>query len=130
MTRASEPHPYRAGLQAGVLRYQRCAACGAAQTGTRDACSGCGGTRLGWHDAAGRGTVHALTVVHRAPSEAFAALVPYTLVLVDLDEGVRVMAHGTPGLAIGQRVAARPLQAAGQALMGFHPLDPHDEERP
>jgi uncharacterized OB-fold protein len=65
--------------------------------------------------------VYALTAVTRAPSEAFRALVPYTLVLVDLDEGPRVMAHGVPGLHIDQRVRAQPLQAGSLSLMIFHP---------
>jgi uncharacterized OB-fold protein len=46
-------------------------------------------------------------------------MAPYTLVLVDLDEGPRVMAHGSPGLVIGQRVRAEPVVLAGQALVRF-----------
>jgi len=123
MTSDVSVHPYRQGLQQGVLRCQRCRTCGTAQTGTRHACAACGGTTLDWVDTGGRGTVYALTSVHRAPGENFAALVPYTLVLVDLDEGVRVMAHGVPGLAIGDRVAAQAFVHAGRALARFHPLD-------
>lgn len=106
MSAAVPAAPYLDGLAHGVLRYQRCDACLAAQTLARHACRQCGATRLSWHASVGRGTVYATTVVTRAPSEAFRALVPYTLVLVDLDEGFRVMAHGSAGLAIGERVAA------------------------
>jgi uncharacterized OB-fold protein len=113
--------PWRDGLQHGVLRYQRCAECGAAQTLARCACTACGGTHLAWHDASGDGTVYAVTVVQRAPSDAFRALVPYTLLLVDLDEGARVMAHGTPGLAIGDAVTASFHDLAGQRLAVFIP---------
>ena len=109
------------GLAAGVLRYQRCAACGAAQTGQRLACTACGSTMLTWHDAAGTGTVWSASTVHRAPTEAWRAELPYTLVLVTLDEGPRVMAHGTPGLAIGQRVRAEAVTLAGTALVRFVP---------
>jgi hypothetical protein len=42
--------------------------------------------------------------VNRAPAPDFAALIPYDILLVDLDEGFRMMAHGGPGLAIGTRV--------------------------
>jgi uncharacterized protein len=114
-----QPTPFAQGLAAGVLRYQRCSACGSAQTGQRFACTVCGSQQLAWCDAAGSGTVHAVSTVHRAPSEAWRALVPYTLVLVDLDEGPRVMAHGVAGLSIGTRVQARPVQLAGQALLRF-----------
>jgi len=111
--------PFSDGLAAGVLRYQRCSACCTAQTGQRLACSACGSPQLSWHDAAGTGTVWALSTVHRAPTDAWRAAVPYTLVLVTLDEGPRVMAHGVPGLAIGQRVRAEPVVLAGQALLRF-----------
>ena len=113
--------PFAQGLAAGVLRYQRCVACGQALTGQRFACTACGSPQLAWCDAAGSGTMYAASTVHRAPTEAWRALAPYTLVLVDLDEGPRVMAHGTPGLAIGARVVALPVLLAGQALMRFVP---------
>ena len=113
--------PFSQGLAAGRLRYQRCQACGAALTGQRYACTHCASTRLAWCDAAGTGAVYAVSTVHRAPTEAFRALVPYTLVLVDLDEGPRVMAHGAPGLVIGERVAAQPMQVDAQPLIRFDP---------
>jgi uncharacterized protein len=111
--------PFAQGLAAGLLRYQRCTACAAALTGQRFACTGCGGVQLVWCDAAGTGTVWAVSTVHRAPTEAWRALAPYTLVLVDLDEGPRVMAHGKPGLVIGDRVVAQAVTLAGQALVRF-----------
>ena len=118
---ATNPNPFGDGLAQGRLRYQRCSACGLALTGQRFACTGCGGAQLAWCDAAGTGTVYAVSSVHRAPTEAWRALAPYTLVLVDLDEGPRVMAHGAPGLAIGMRVRAQPVQLGGQSLMRFVP---------
>lgn len=108
--------PYAEGLAGGVLRYQRCAQCGTAQTLERLACSHCGSAALAWFAACGDGVVHATTVVHRAPTAEWRALAPYTLVLVDLDEGPRIMAHGTPGLVIGQRVRAQ-----------FHTADPQTD---
>ena len=116
--------PYLDGLERGVLRYQRCTACGAPQTLTRDACTACGAESPAWLDARGVGTVRAVTVVSRAPSDTFRALVPYTLVLVDLDEGARVMAHGEPGVAIGERVVARFFRHGGRALVRFGPTAP------
>lgn len=119
----SENHatPFLDGIAQGVLRYQCCTDCGAPQTLSRYACANCGGSSLQWRDAAGTGTVYATTVVTRAPSDEFRALAPFTLLLVDLDEGSRVMAHGTPGLAIGDRVRAHFLPHAGRHLVVFHP---------
>jgi uncharacterized OB-fold protein len=111
--------PFAQGLAAGVLRYQRCDACGQALTGQRFGCTRCGSADLRWCDAAGTGTVFAVSTVHRAPTEAWRALAPYTLVLVDLDDGPRLMAHGVPGLVIGQRVRAQPVLLAGQPLVRF-----------
>ncbi len=113
--------PFAQGLAAGVLRYQRCDTCGTPLTGQRFACTACGSRQLAWCDAAGTGTVFSASTVHRAPSDAWRALLPYTLVLVDLDEGPRVMAHGAPGLAIGARVLAQPVVLAGLALLRFVP---------
>jgi uncharacterized protein len=111
--------PFVDGLSQRRIRYQACLECGASQSLARYACRQCGSARLEWRDSDGRGTVYATTVVQRAPSDDFRALAPYTLALVDLDEGPRLMAHGTPGLAIGDRVFAEFFQCAGRALVRF-----------
>ena len=98
--------PFVDGLALGLLRHQTCEHCGAVQRHPRLACEHCGSFDLGWREAGGRGSVFAVTVVARAPSDAFRDLVPYTLVLVDLDEGARLMAHAEPGVQIGDRVTA------------------------
>ena len=95
------------GCAAGELRYQRCGACAAVQFYPRGFCLRCGAADVQWQTARGTGTVHALTSVVRAPSDEFRALAPYVILLVDLDEGYRMMAHGAPGLAIGDRVQVR-----------------------
>ncbi|MGO4306869.1 Zn-ribbon domain-containing OB-fold protein [Cupriavidus sp. RAF12] len=116
------PHPpgaYLEGLTAGVVRYQVCETCGAWQPLARHACRQCGGQRLLWRDAGGGATVYAVTEVARAPTEAFRALAPYTLVLATLDEGPRVMGHAEPGVAIGDRVRAGFLTIGTQTLLRF-----------
>lgn len=91
------------------LRYQRCGACGHAQAGASPFCVRCGQAALSGHEAGGGAQVASVTVVHRAPSEAFRAQVPYTLVLVDADEGFRMLARlrSPQAVAIGQRVRLR-----------------------
>ncbi len=110
------------GLQAGVLRYQHCTACGAPQTLARYACRQCGSDQLVWHQAQGKGQIYACTVVTRAPSDEFRALAPYTLALVDLDEGFRLMAHASPGVQIGDAVTAEFFEHQGRKLIRFVPL--------
>ncbi|WP_454733944.1 MULTISPECIES: Zn-ribbon domain-containing OB-fold protein [Cupriavidus] len=119
MTTDQADHPYQSGLDAGIVRYQACADCGAWQPLQRHACRACGGTRLGWRDAAGTATIHSVTEVARAPTDAFRALAPYTLVLATLDEGPRVMAHAEPGVAIGERVRAGFLRHGERTLLRF-----------
>ncbi len=114
--------PFVEGLRRRELRFQACLDCGRAQTLARHACAHCGGTRLDWRTASGRATVHAVTVVARAPSDAFRALAPYTLVLAMLDEGPRLMAHAQPGVRIGERVAAGYFEHAGRVLVRFAPV--------
>lgn len=114
--------PFTDGLRDGVLRYQQCTACGSAQTLARYACQHCGERgALQWRDAAGAATVCAVTEVARAPSEEFRVLVPYTLVIVQLNEGPRLMAHATPGVCIGDRVRAGFFAHQGRTLVRFAP---------
>ncbi|MGO4325792.1 Zn-ribbon domain-containing OB-fold protein [Cupriavidus sp. 2TAF22] len=119
MTTDQASHTYQSGLDAGIVRYQACDDCGAWQPLQRHACRACGSTRLGWRDAGGGATVHAVTEVARAPTDAFRALAPYTLVLATLDEGPRVMAHAEPGVAIGERVRAGFLRHGELTLLRF-----------
>lgn len=110
------------GCALGELRYQRCLACGAAQLQARPFCRRCGAGPV-WAIAHGTGTVYAATRVTRAPTPDFAALAPYDILLVDLDEGFRMMAHGAPGLAIGDRVRSGFLRHGGRALPRFERLE-------
>ena len=44
-------------------------------------------------DAKGKGTIYSYTVIHRAPNRPFEPDVPYTVALVDLDEGCRMLTN-------------------------------------
>lgn len=115
--------PFVAGLGQGVLRYQSCLNCRASQSLARYVCKNCRSSRLEWRDARGIGTVYAISLISRAPSDSFRALLPYTLVLVTLDEGVRLMAHGQAPLKIGDRVVARTFVHDDKPLIIFHALN-------
>lgn len=95
-----------AGIAEGWIGYEACAGCGAAQFYPRGHCTACGSARVSMRRSAGTGTIFSITVVHRPPSPALQPFAPYAIALVDLDEGVRLMAHADPGLAIGARVRA------------------------
>lgn len=108
----------------GVPRLvaQRCGACAAHWLFRREFCPQCGTKPPQALALAGLGTVHAATTVYRAPDDQFRSIAPYTLVLVELDEGVRVMGHGQPGAAIGARVAVTFTEIAGRLMPYFCPI--------
>lgn len=73
---------------AGGPDYQRCEDCGAAIHPRRVTCPVCGSRRLAGARSAGVGVVYATTTVHAREGER-------NVVLVDLDEGFRVMSEVT-----------------------------------
>ena len=93
----SETRAYWSGGAVGELRYSWCSTCSRSLFPPRAFCR-CGG-ETEWRISAGLGSIHSFTVVERAPLESFRADVPYTIALVDLDEGFRIMINlrgGTP----------------------------------
>ena len=55
----------------------------------------------------------------RAPTEELRAHAPYLILLVDAEEGFRLMAHGNPDLQIGDKVRARFRDLAGKKIPYF-----------
>ncbi len=83
--------PYWEAAAQGRLVLQACAACGTLRHYPRLLCTQCFSDAATWHTASGRGHIHSWTVAHHAFHPAFAAELPYTLVTVDLAEGVRAL---------------------------------------
>ena len=101
------------------IAYQACGNCKAAWYFQRSFCPHCGTSAPITLQSAGLGTVHARTLVARAPTEELRAHAPYLIVLVDADEGFRLMAHGDPALQIGDKVRARFTALAGRKIPYF-----------
>jgi uncharacterized protein len=99
--------------------YQHCGACERRWLFMRDFCPHCGAREPLLRAAAGRGKVVAATLVHRAPNDAFRAIAPYRLVLIELDEGLRLMAHADPALAVGERALGAVRSIAGRPMPFF-----------
>ena len=76
----------------GNLDLQRCTSCRQFQFYPRSLCASCTG-ETEWVDASGRGTLHTYTVIRQNRSQAFAALAPYVVGIVELQEGVRMMSN-------------------------------------
>ncbi len=104
-----------------------CVACDQAFWFPREVCPHCLGSAIEWRPATGRGVIYAVTVEHKPTMlPAVFGTDPYAIALVDLDEGVRVMANivgAPPGdLRSGQPVEAtwEPL-SDGRHLLLFQP---------
>jgi uncharacterized OB-fold protein len=105
------------------IAYQTCPACSNVWYFRRSFCPRCGSTPPRDRQAAGLGTVHAVTLVARAPSDELRACAPYLIVLIDADEGFRLMAHGHPSLKIGDRVRCRFITLAGKLIPCFERVE-------
>ncbi len=85
---------YWAALANGALELQHCRDCGHWTWPPRPVCSGCQGENLAWEPVKGTGKVYSWVVNHRAYAPEFAALVPYTIVLVRIDEQDDILIPG------------------------------------
>jgi len=100
--------PYWEGARNDTLLLQQCSDCGTLRFFPRYLCTECGSDNTDWVEAAGRGTIHSFTVVHRAAFPEFQERTPYVVALIDLEEGPRMMTNivGSDALevAIGDAV--------------------------
>ncbi|MGO4391126.1 Zn-ribbon domain-containing OB-fold protein [Variovorax sp. M-6] len=113
-------HDYSQFLDEGRFMIQRCLDSGRHLFYPRVAEPGSGSTRLEWVEPSGLGVVYSVTVIHVKPPAA-----PYNVVLVDLDEGPRMMSRvdGIPAqdVRIGLRVRAQVIREADGPLVVFEP---------
>jgi uncharacterized OB-fold protein len=102
MSEAAELKGWTDGADA--ILYQSCGACHHLWYFRRAFCPACGDASPQTHKASGKGVVYAATVVRRAARPEARAHVPYAILLVDMAEGFRMMAHGDSDLGIGANV--------------------------
>lgn len=101
--------PFWEACNSDKLMFQRCESCRHLFYYARRMCPACGSNALVWEASSGQGCVYSFTEVHVPFQGAhWADQVPYTLVLVDLDEGPRMLSRWlkTDGdePAVGSRV--------------------------
>jgi hypothetical protein len=97
----------------GRLLVQRCTTCGHHQLYPRPFCMACDSTELTWAKSPGLGTVYSCVTVHLPVRDDTPP--PYTVGLVEIDEGPRLLARVPAAATIGDRVVARWHQPAGDA---------------
>lgn len=79
-------------LANGEFTVSCCSACKELQFPPRYHCSFCGKKEKAWNTLSGRATVYSSTTVHAAP-ELFSEQAPYIVVVLDLEEGIRLLAR-------------------------------------
>lgn len=114
--------PFYEGLSRRQLLLPWCKACGKPHFYPRSACPYCWGEEYEWRPAAGTGTVHTFTIVRSNPPSAFRPRLPFTIAIIDLHEGVRLMSNilsDPVTLKIGDRVKVEFVERDNQMLPLF-----------
>jgi uncharacterized OB-fold protein len=93
----------------GELSFQRCTDCGRWRHLPRHRCAGCGSKEWTWQRSSGRGKIFSWTVTHQRLVRNFPEPVPYATVVVELEEGVR-MVSGVRGIAPSELVLDLPVE--------------------
>jgi len=75
----------------GRLEFQRCSVCQRWRHPPRAMCAGCGSLEWSWCESGGRGRIFSWSLTHRAPHPSLAESVPFATVIVELEEGVRLV---------------------------------------
>lgn len=107
------------------LVLQHCESCDRSIWYPRTICPHCSSTDITWQPASGAGTIYAVSVQYRPGTPQMKDRVPYAVVLVDLDEGVRMMSNVVDAelddIVVGARVqsAWEPL-SDGRNLLVFN----------
>jgi uncharacterized OB-fold protein len=74
-----------------------CTACEKPIWYPRPTCPRCLSSSIEWRPASGRGEVYAVTVDHKPQNPGLAAMAPFAVALVELDEGVRLVGNVVGG---------------------------------
>ena len=90
-----EMAPFWDAARRHELVAQRCLDCGAYRFPAREVCSRCLSRKVEWVPVAGTGRVFSIAIMHQAAHPWFAARVPYAVVVVELDEGARMLSTVT-----------------------------------
>jgi len=117
---------YARAAATGVLHLQRCDECGTWRHPPRVRCAACGSDASSWQPCTGRGRVFTWTVTHQAVDPAFSGHLPYAVVVVELEEGPRVVGN-LVGLESGALELDLPVEVVldrrsdAVALVDFRP---------
>lgn len=90
---SAETAPFWAAAREEKLVIPRCDKCGGTWFPPSEACPSCGAPHYSWIEASGRGKVFSFVVFHRVYHRAFKGKVPYTVAVIELEEGPRLISN-------------------------------------
>ncbi len=85
--------PFFAGARQHCLMIQQCSTCGAVMWPVKSRCNNCLAATVTWVPASGKGTLYSFALMHQVYHPGFASEVPYNIVEVDLEEGLRILSN-------------------------------------
>jgi hypothetical protein len=78
-------------------------------------CAHCGSEKWGWRESNGRGEIYSWTVCHMPMSPEFETVFPYAVLVVEMEEGVRMTA-GLKGMDYRDLRIGLPMEAVFEPL--------------
>ncbi len=104
------------GVEAGELRLQTCNACSHIAHPPQPLCAFCGADDRGYVVSTGRGVVYSHVTHHYPPLPGVER--PHTVLLVELEEGVRLVSEWASDVAISDVRIGQPVQVAFTTVPG------------
>ncbi|MHA6770307.1 Zn-ribbon domain-containing OB-fold protein [Sphingobium ummariense] len=119
--------PYWSALERGDLTFQRCDHCRHAWLPPRSECPNCLSPEFSWAKASGRAKLISWVVYYRSMHPAFADRIPYTVAIVELLEGPRMITNvvdaGDPeALVLNQPLQLKIEAEPGVSVARFTPI--------
>jgi hypothetical protein len=121
--------PFWEAAGEGRLVVQRCVSCGALRWPPLVGCPECRGRETTWDEVEPTGTIWSFVVYHRAFAAELKDQIPYTVAMVELDDGpylVGRIVDGDRPPAVGDRVVAQFIEIDGVPSVGWRAKEGND----
>lgn len=96
--------PFFKHLAEGTLHLSTCEDCNKAHHPPSPICPHCRSFNIGWKPASGKAKLNSFAVARHAVHPLLADKVPYTITLVDLEEGVRLVSGVPHGMDLDLKI--------------------------
>ncbi len=123
-----ETAPFWNAARENKLLLQRCCDCGAFRHPPSPICPKCNSFAADWVEACGRGQVYSYTIVHHPVHAAVNEKVPYSIAIIELEEGPQVISS-VVGCALSEVRVGMPVRvvfldvAQETTLAYFQPVE-------